>query len=105
MAPNSLAQSYLRSKQEEVSNGVLHDSRPEPSLAQARQDLSFAISRLAQKFLAGQYGTLVSTISEQTINSSLRVFEERLERVKGDITIVCEELLDRLIISTFGTKN
>lgn len=87
---------YFRMESEEVATGVLKDSRPDPSLDQARRELSVTLSKVAEKFLANRFGPLVQNVSEEAIDSTLRAFEERLIRTKGDITLVLEELAERI---------
>jgi len=88
--------SYSRVTSETITLGILNGRRPEPSLDQARRELSVTLSKVAEKFLANRYGPLVQNVSEEAIDSTLRAFEERLIRTKGDITLVLEELTERI---------
>jgi len=87
----------MRAMREEPSSGVISGARPEPSLDEARAELSQAISRVANNLFKDKYGPLVGIISEPAINEFLKGFEANLSRAKGDITLVAEELLDRVI--------
>ena len=69
--------------------------RPEPTLDEARTELAQAISRVVHNLFQDQYGPLVGTITEPTINEFLKGLETNLARAKGDITLVAQELLDR----------
>jgi hypothetical protein len=82
---------------EEPSSGVISGARPEPSLDEARAELAQSISRVANNLFKDKYGPLVGIISEPAINEFLKGFEANLSRAKGDITLVAEELLDRVI--------
>ena len=82
---------------EEPSSGVISGARPEPSLEEARTELAQAISRVANNIFKDKYGPLVRVISEPAINEFLKGFEVNLARAKGDLTIVAEEFLDRVI--------
>lgn len=86
---------YLRAKSESVNVGVNRDVRPEPTLDQARRELSLAVSRVAEDLLFNKYGPLVQIISVEAVDNTLRTFEERLNRTKGDITLVLEEIVER----------
>jgi len=95
---------FLRAKLERIVDGVVKDARPDPSLDQARRELSVALSKVAEKFLANRYGPLVQSISAEAIDSTLRAFEERLIRTKGDITLVLEGLTERISKRTNKSK-
>jgi hypothetical protein len=82
---------------EEPSTGVISGARPEPSLDEARTELAQAISRVANNLFKDKYGPLVGVVSEPAITELLKGFEANLARAKGDITIVAEELLDRVL--------
>lgn len=87
----------MRAMREEPSIGVMRGARPEPSLDEARTELAQAISRVANNLFKDKYGPLVGVISEPAITELLKGFEANLARAKGDITIVAEELLDRVL--------
>lgn len=95
---------YLRAKSEMANIGINQSLRPEPTLDQARAELSSALSKVAKKLLNNRYGPLIETISEDAISRSLRVFEENLTRAKGDFTLILEELTERVFTKTRGTK-
>ena len=90
-------ESFLRAAREEPALGVMSGIRPEPSLDDARTELAQAISRVANSLFKDKYGPLVGVISEPAINQFLKGFESNLTRAKGDITLVAEELLDRVL--------
>ena len=87
----------MRAMREEPSTGVISGARPEPSLDEARTELAQAISRVANNLFKDKYGPLVGVVSEPAITELLKGFEANLARAKGDITIVAEELLDRVL--------
>ena len=97
MSTANSRESYMRAMREEPSSGVINGSRPEPSLDEARGELAQAISRVANNLFKDKYGPLFGVISEPAINEFLKGFEANLSRAKGDITLVAEELLDRVI--------
>jgi hypothetical protein len=97
MSTANSRESYMRAMREEPSWGVISGARPEPSLDEVRAELAQAISRVANNLFKDKYGPLVGVISESAINEFLKRFEANLSRAKGDITLVAEELLDRVI--------
>ena len=88
---------YLRAMREEPSLGIANGLRPEPTLDEARAELSEAISRVATFILKDKYGPLLGVVSQPAVNEFLKGFEFNLSRTKGDLTIVFEELFDRVI--------
>jgi len=44
-----------------------------------------------------RYGPLVGSLSEPTLIEILKGLEANLSRTKGDVTLVAQELLDRLL--------
>jgi hypothetical protein len=90
-------ESYLRALREDPSVGVYEGIRPEPSLDEARSELAKAVSGVANNLLKDRYGPLVGAMSEPAITEVLKGFEANLDRVKGDVTLVVEELLDRVL--------
>lgn len=97
MSTGNSRNSYMRAMREEPSTGVISGARPEPSLDEARTELAQAISRVANNLFKDKYGPLVGVVSEPAITELLKGFEANLARAKGDITIVAEELLDRVL--------
>ena len=71
--------------------------RPEPTLNEARAELSEAISRVATSLFKDKYGTLLGIVSQPAVNEFLKGFEANLFRTKGDLTLAFEELLDRVV--------
>lgn len=90
-------ESLLRAMREDPSAGVLDGIRPEPTLEEARVELAREVSRIANALFKDKYGPLVGVMSEPAITEVLRGFEANLDRVKGDITLVIEELVDRVL--------
>jgi hypothetical protein len=90
-------ESLLRAMREDPSAGVLDGIRPEPTLEEARVELAREVSRIANALFKDKYGPLVGVMSEPAITEVLRGFEANLNRVKGDITLVIEELVDRVL--------
>ena len=97
MTSGNSRESYLRAAREEPSFGVVSGARPEITIDEARSDLAQAISRVANNLFKDRYGPLVGVISEPAITEVLKGFEANLARARGDITIVVEELLDRVV--------
>ena len=97
MATGNFRESYLRAARENPAQGVVLGKRPEPSLDEARGELAQALSRVANNLLKDRYGPMVGVLSEPAINEFLKGFEANLARTKGDVTIVIEELLDRVV--------
>jgi hypothetical protein len=90
-------ESLLRAMREDPSAGVMDGIRPEPTLEEARVELAREVSRIANALFKDKYGPLVGVMSEPAITEVLRGFEANLDRVKGDITLVIEELVDRVL--------
>lgn len=99
-----IQENYLRARREQPSASISNTKAPEPTLDEARADLAKAIGKIAHKFYAKKYGPLVGTIVETTTIATLRQFEEKLTRAKGDITLVLQELSDR-VFSTGKIKH
>jgi hypothetical protein len=96
------SQSYLRAILDEPAFGISSSIRPEPSLSEARAELAEAISRVATSLFKDKYGPLLSTVSQPVVNDFLRRFEVSVSRTKGDLTLVFEELLDRVVPKGLG---
>ena len=90
-------QNYLRANREESARGINSGIRPEPSLDEARAELSEAISRVATSIFKDKYGPLLGIVSQPAVNEFLKGFEANVSRTKGDLTLVFEELLDRVV--------
>ena len=97
MAVEDLQSAYLRAERERPSLGIFSGKRPEPTLDEARSELAQSLSRVIHSLFSERYGPLVGALSEPTINEILRSFENNLARTKGDVTLVAQELLDRVI--------
>jgi hypothetical protein len=90
-------ESLLRAMREDPSAGVMDGIRPEPTLEEARVELAREVSRIVNALFKDKYGPLVGVMSEPALTEALRGFEANLDRVKGDITLVIEELVDRVL--------
>jgi hypothetical protein len=87
----------LRAERERPSLGILSGRRPEPTLDEAREELATALSRMINSLFKDRYGTLVGALSQPTLVEILKSFEGNLLSAKGDVTLVAQELLDRVI--------
>jgi hypothetical protein len=96
----NLKDAYLRAARERPALGVNTGLRGEVSLDEARAELAGAISRILHSLFQDRYGPLVGSLSEPTITEILKGFEANLSRTKGDVTLVAQELLDRLLPPT-----
>jgi len=94
---NGVDESFLRGKRERPSFGITNEIRPEPTIDEARAELSEALSRTATKVLKERYGPFLGAVSQPVVNEFLKGLEFNLSRAKGDMTIVFQELLDRVI--------
>ena len=97
MSTEGLKDPYLRAERERPSLGILSGRRPEPTLDEAREELATALSRVIHSVFKDRYGPLVGALSEPTLIEILKSFEGNLLRAKGDVTLVAQELLDRVI--------
>jgi hypothetical protein len=102
---SNLPKMYLSAMREEPSLGVTSGLRPEPTLVEARAELSEAISRIATSLLKDKYGPLLGVVSQPAVNEFLKGFESNLSRTKGDLTLVLEELLDRVNAKNLRRKS
>ena len=96
----NLKDAYLRAARERPSLGINTGLRGEVSLDEARAELAGSISRILHNLFQDRYGPLVGSLSEPTITEILKGFEANLSRTKGDVTLVAQELLDRLLPPT-----
>lgn len=72
-------------------------TRPEPTLAEAREDLARAVGDIAHSIFAKKYGPMVSTVTKTTVEAVLKDLEKNAYRAKNDGTLIAQELLDRAI--------
>lgn len=96
----SLKDAYLRAARERPALGIDTGLRGEVSLDEARAELAGSISRILHNLFQDRYGPLVGSLSEPTLIEILKGFEANLSRTKGDVTLVAQELLDRLLPPT-----
>jgi hypothetical protein len=96
----NLKDAYLRAARERPALGIDTGLRGEVSLDEARAELAGSISRILHNLFQDRYGPLVGSLSEPTITEILKGFEANLSRTKGDVTLVAQELLDRLLPPT-----
>jgi hypothetical protein len=66
--------------------------KPEPTLDEARDDLAKSVSEIAHALFAKRFGPLVGSV-----NAVLKDLEKSAYRLKGDVTLVTEEFLDRAL--------
>jgi hypothetical protein len=97
--------SYPRAKGEQINAGIMRGVRAEPTLDEARAELSEAISRITSSLFRDKYGPLLGVVSQPAVNEFLKGFEANLSRTKGDLTIVLEELLDRVVPKNLRKKS
>ncbi len=100
MDSEKLKDAYLRAEREKPALGFATGQRLELTLDEARAELAQAISRVVDSVFKDRYGPLVGAITEPTINEFLKGFETSLMRAKGDVTLVAQELLDRVLPPT-----
>jgi len=105
MSTGNSRQSYLRAMRDQPSLGVTSGLRPEPTLDEARYELSEAISRIATSLFKDKYGPLLGVASQPAVNEFLKGFEANLSRTKVDLTIVLEELLERVVPKNLRKKS
>lgn len=96
----NLKDAYLRAARERPALGINTGLRGEVSLDEARAELAGSISRILHNLFQDRYGPLVGSLSEPTLIEILKGFEANLSRTKGDVTLVAQELLDRLLPPT-----
>lgn len=97
MSSANFREGYLRASRERPAQSFVSGRRPEPSLEEARTELAQSISRIANNLFKDRYGPLVGAVTEPAVTEFLKGLEANLDRAKGDVTLVVEELLDRII--------
>jgi len=97
-------QIYHRAMRDQPSLGITSGLRPEPTMDEARAELSEEIVRIATYILKHKYGPLLGAVSQPTVIEFLKDFELNLSRAKGDLTVVFEDLFDRVIQKNQGNK-
>ena len=97
---SNMRNTYLRAKLERPSKEFVTGQRREIKIDEARNEFATAISRLLNRIFQDKYGPLLGSFSEVTITEILKEFEANLSRAKGDVTLVAQELLDRLLPPT-----
>jgi hypothetical protein len=80
------------------------NSRPEPTLDEAREDLARAIGEVAHTLFAKKYGPMVATVTKTTAEAVLKDLEKNAYRAKNDATFIAQELLDRAITKNRSKK-
>ena len=96
---NRLRQEPAVSLQNSIGN-----SRPEPTLDEAREDLARAIGDVAHSLFAKKYGPMVATVTKTTAEAVLIDLEKNAYRAKNDATLIAQELLDRAISKNRSKK-
>lgn len=86
---------YLHAMSEKPSIGITSGIRPEPSLDEARAELSEAIIRLANSAFSDDFGPLLSVVSQPAIYECLRDIEIKLSRTKEQFSLTISEILER----------
>jgi len=71
--------------------------KPEPTLDEARDDLAKSVSEVAHALFAKRFGPLVGSVTQTTVNAVLKDLEQNAYRLKGDVTLVAEEFIDRAL--------
>jgi hypothetical protein len=80
------------------------NTRPEPTLDEAREDLARAIGEVAHSLFAKKYGPMVATVTKATAEAVLKDLEKSAYRAKNDATLIAQELLDRAITKNRSKK-
>ena len=96
---NRLRQEPAVSMQNSIGN-----SRPEPTLDEAREDLARAIGEVAHTLFAKKYGPMVATVTKTTAEAVLKDLEKNAYRAKNDANLIAQELLDRAISKNRSKK-
>ena len=96
---NRLRQEPAISMQNSAGN-----TRPEPTLDEAREDLARAIGDVAHSLFAKKYGPMVATVTKTTTEAVLKDLEKNAYRAKNDATLIAQELLDRAITKNRSKK-
>jgi hypothetical protein len=80
------------------------NTRPEPTLDEAREDLARAIGEVAHSLFAKKYGPMVATVTKATAEAVLKDLEKSAYRAKNDATLIAQELIDRAITKNRSKK-
>lgn len=92
-----IQEKFFRVGREHPAIEIIEGITPKPDLNQAREELAKVIGKIAEQFLAKRYGPLIGTVAQSTAATYLKKFEENLATAKGDITLVVQELVDRVM--------
>ena len=92
-----IKEKYLRVSREHPSAEIVDGKAPKPDLNQARTELAKVIGKFAEQFLAKKYSPLIGTVAESSAATYLQKFEENVAKAKGDVTLVVQELVDRIM--------
>lgn len=98
-------QGYFRSSREQVQLGATKGVRQEITLEEARSEFVEALSRVASKVFWGTPISFVTEVTQPSLIETLIRFEERLEGLRRDTTIVSQEIVDRLVKSKRDSVN
>ena len=96
MDSGNFRDAYLRAQRERPDIGF-KGKRVEPTLDEARAELAKSISQVVHNLFQDRYGPLVGAVSEPAVVEFLKGFEGRLAQARGDVTLVAQELLDRVL--------
>jgi len=96
MRISRITESYGRAGRDNPLSGITCNSRPEPTLEEARSELAKAIGKVAKSVFQDFYGPVFTVLTEQAIEQQLREFEMTISTKVGDMTLVLEEVFDRM---------
>jgi len=104
--PSEYAEVFNRLRQEPAVSmqNSAGNSRPEPTLDEAREDLARAIGEVAHSLFAKKYGPMVATVTKTTAEAVLKDLEKNAYRAKNDATLIAQELIDRAITKNRSKK-
>lgn len=86
----------IRNEKVPLTEFTITGAGKEVTLDEARTDLAVAVGALAHTIFSKTYGPLVGTVAKAGVETVLKSGEESLHRVKGDLTLLAEELAVRI---------
>ena len=86
----------IRSEKAPLTEFTISGTGKEVTLDEARADFAAAVGSLVHMLFSRTYGPFVGNVTKTSVETVLKSAEESLDRVKGDVTLLAEELTARI---------
>lgn len=94
---SDLPEFYLRAMRDEPTLGLTSGLRPEPTLDEARAELSEAISTAFNSMFEKDLGPIIGVVSKQVVYEYLRNIEAKVSLTKEHFYVVLSEIVERTL--------